>query len=104
MAVASPSNAVGDMNCTVEADIFTDGHDALSCLLQYRKAGESTWLETPMRVLVNDRWRGEFQTQELGRYEYTILAWVDAFKSWRRPGPLGAAEDIAIALRVGEQR
>ena len=29
---------VGDM-VTVEADIFTDGHDALSCLLQYRKAG-----------------------------------------------------------------
>ncbi len=94
---------VGDM-VTVEADIFTDGHDALSCLLQYRKAGESTWLETPMRVLVNDRWRGEFQTQELGRYEYTILAWVDAFKSWRHDlGRWVQVEDIAIALRVGEQ-
>ena len=94
---------VGDV-VTVEADVFTDGHDALSCILQYRKAGESHWRETPMRVLVNDRWRGEFQAQELGRYEYTILAWVDAFKSWRHDlSRWVQAEDIAIALRVGEQ-
>lgn len=89
---------------TVEADVFTDGHDALSCLLQYRKAGETAWRETPMRVLVNDRWRGEFTAAELGRYEYTILAWVDAFKSWRHDlSRWVQAEDIAIALRVGEQ-
>ena len=25
----------------VEADIFTDGHDALSCVLLYRKEGET---------------------------------------------------------------
>ena len=94
---------VGD-TVTVEADVFTDGHDALSCILQYRKAGETVWRETPMRVLVNDRWRGEFQAQELGRYEYTILAWVDAFKSWRHDlSRWVQAEDIAIALRVGEQ-
>jgi len=89
---------------TVEADVFTDGHDALSCLLQYRKAGETAWQEMPMRVLVNDRWRGEFPAAELGRYEYTILAWVDAFKSWRHDlSRWVQAEDIAIALRVGEQ-
>jgi starch synthase (maltosyl-transferring) len=89
---------------TVEADVFTDGHDALSCLLQYRKAGETTWQETPMRVVVNDRWRGEFSAAELGRYEYTILAWVDAFKSWRHDlSRWVQAEDVAIALRVGEQ-
>lgn len=89
---------------TVEADVFTDGHDALSCLLQYRKAGDTVWRETPMRVLVNDRWRGEFTVAELGRYEYTILAWVDAFKSWRHDlSRWVQAEDVAIALRVGEQ-
>ncbi|MFZ4791103.1 MAG: alpha-1,4-glucan--maltose-1-phosphate maltosyltransferase [Candidatus Competibacteraceae bacterium] len=94
---------VGDI-VTVEADVFTDGHDALSCRLQYRKAGETAWQETPMRVLVNDRWRGEFPAAELGRYEYTILAWVDAFKSWRHDlSRWVQAEDIAIALRIGEQ-
>ena len=94
---------VGD-SVVVEADVFTDGHDALSCLLQYRKAGTTAWQEVPMRFLVNDRWRGEFPALELGRYEYTVTAWVDAFKSWRHDlSRWVQAEDIAIALRVGEK-
>ncbi len=94
---------VGDV-VMVEADIFTDGHDALSCVLQYRRAGEAGWREAPMRFLVNDRWQGEFQVLELGTYEYTVTAWVDPFKSWRHDlSRWVQAEDIAIALRVGEQ-
>ncbi|HQC73685.1 MAG TPA: DUF3416 domain-containing protein, partial [Candidatus Competibacteraceae bacterium] len=94
---------VGD-TVTVEADVFTDGHDALSCVLQYRKAGAGDWQETPMRALVNDRWQGEFVVLDLGRYEYTVTAWVDAFKSWRHDlGRWVQAEDVAIALRVGEK-
>ncbi len=88
----------------VEADVFTDGHDTLSCVVQYRKVGETAWRETPMRFLVNDRWRGQFRVAELGRYEYTITAWVDSFKSWRHDLERWVqAEDIAIALRIGEQ-
>ena len=88
----------------VEADVFTDGHDSLCCVLQYRKAGETAWQEIPMRFLVNDRWRGEFKVPELGRYEYTMLAWVDAFKSWRHDlGRWVQAEDIALSLRVGAE-
>jgi starch synthase (maltosyl-transferring) len=37
-----------------------------------------------MTPLVNDRWRGEFVVTELGEYRYTLQAWVDRFKSWRR--------------------
>ena len=88
----------------VEADVFTDGHDSLSCVLQYRKAGDDAWQEIPMRFLVNDRWRGEFPVLELGRYEYTVMAWVDAFKSWRHDlGRWVQAEDIALSLRVGAE-
>ena len=94
---------VGDV-VVVEADVFTDGHDSLSCVLQYRRAGEAGWREAPMRFLVNDRWQGEFQVLELGTYEYTVTAWVDPFKSWRHDlSRWVQAEDIAIALRVGEQ-
>ena len=42
----------------VEADILTDGHDALSCALLYRKEGDDEWTEVPMEPLGNDRWRG----------------------------------------------
>jgi starch synthase (maltosyl-transferring) len=36
-----------------------------------------------MECLVNDRWRGSFAVTELGRYRYTIVAWVDRFKTWQ---------------------
>jgi starch synthase (maltosyl-transferring) len=74
---------VGD-EVVVEADCFCDGHDRLQALLLHRKAGDSSWSETPMLALDNDRWRGAFRVDALGRYEYTVLAWVDPFLSWRR--------------------
>src|SRR5918992_5999606 len=74
---------IGD-TVTVEADIFTDGHDALDALLLYRKLNAAAWLEVPMRPLVNDRWASEFVAAELGQYVFTFEAWVDAFITWQR--------------------
>lgn len=92
---------VGDL-VIVEADAFTDSHDAIACVLQYRKAGASDWQETRMTALPNDRWRGTFAVDELGRYDYTVLAWVDPFESWRKDfAKRVQREDIALALRIG---
>lgn len=66
----------------VEADIFADGHEAISCALLYRRSQDGDWRETPMTHLVNDRWRGAFVVDEVGNYGYTVVAWVDRFKSW----------------------
>ena len=45
---------VGDL-VHVEADIFTDGHDAIAaCVLAHREGSEK-WVEIPMHPLVNDR-------------------------------------------------
>jgi starch synthase (maltosyl-transferring) len=74
--------AVGQ-DLAVEADIFKEGHDVVSALLKWRRVGESTWLETPMAPLVNDRWRGVFAVNAGGPWEYTIEAWGDTFKSWQ---------------------
>jgi starch synthase (maltosyl-transferring) len=68
----------------VEADIFTDSHDTISAVLLSRLEEEERWIEVPMEFLVNDRWRGVFTVDKIGRYLYTIQAWVDRFKSWRR--------------------
>lgn len=68
----------------VEADIFVDGHDEISAVLLFRPEQDKDWREAPMAPLVNDRWRGVFVAAELGRYVYTLSAWVDRFKSWRR--------------------
>jgi starch synthase (maltosyl-transferring) len=90
---------------TVEADIFADGHDALSALLRYRKEGASSWTETPMQPLVNDRWRGTFEVNEAGNYYYTLQAWVDPFKSWRQgfAKKVEAGQDVALELLAGAQ-
>jgi starch synthase (maltosyl-transferring) len=82
----------------VEADIFTDGHDAMACVLNTARK-INRWSEVAFAPLVNDRWRAEFMVTELGRYRYTISAWVDHFKSWRQDlAKRVQAEDIAVAL------
>ena len=89
----------------VEADIFADGHDTISALLIYRKKNDPHWAETPMEPLMNDRWRGSFVVTELGRYHYTVLAWIDRFRSWRRhlTKKLQAAQEVSVELLVGAQ-
>jgi len=69
----------------VEADIFADGHDRIAAVLLYRLLGgvEQEWRETTMTPLVNDRWQGSFTVEHVGRYEYTVEAWVDHFASWQ---------------------
>lgn len=95
--------AVGQ-TVVVESDIFVDGHDRLSCMLQYRRHDQRVWSETPMEALVNDRWRGKFLPQSVGRYCYTVTAWVDHFKSWRHDlSRRVQREDIALALQVGAE-
>ncbi len=86
----------------VEADIFADGQDALGCVMRYRHEGESDWTEVPMVPLVNDRWRAEFVVTELGRYGFTIEAWVDPFATWSRQFArrVEAGQDVTPELDV----
>ena len=69
---------VGD-RVDVTADIFKDGHDILRAVVRYRRAGTRTWLEAPLRPLGNDRWAGSFEVTELGRWQFTLEAWVDRY-------------------------
>ena len=89
---------VGD-DVVVEADCYTDGHDTLACLLLWRREGEAAWRETPMAPLGNDRWRGSFVAESVGRYEYTVSAWVDHFLSCRRANSTRACSQSPISSR-----
>jgi starch synthase (maltosyl-transferring) len=87
----------------VEADIFTDGHDVLAAVLLYRAEYASQWQEIPLEPLGNDRWRGTFTVRQLGRYRYTLQAWIDHFTTWRQglAKKVAAAQDVHVDLRIG---
>lgn len=94
---------VGD-TITVTADLFTDGHDAVSGVLRWRKDGGS-WNESPLKPLGNDRWQGQFAVTELGRYFYTIHGWVDHFHTWQRDlrKRIEAEQDTPVDYQIGAE-
>jgi starch synthase (maltosyl-transferring) len=86
----------------VEADCFTDGHDALRVMARWRADGASGWQETEMAHLGNDRWRGAFVVEDPGCYRYSVTAWVDHFLSWRNEfARREDHEDLILAAQVG---
>jgi starch synthase (maltosyl-transferring) len=88
----------------VEADALADGHDVLRCLLRHRPASADIWTEVPMTPRGNDRWQAEFGVTALGRHEYTVVAWVDRFLTWRHDlARRNDPADIAVALEAGVQ-
>ena len=94
--------AIGE-SVAVEADVFTDGHDAVAATLFYRHESTPDWHAVPMSALGNDRWQGRFIVQTLGRYLFTIAGWVDHMESWRRglAKKYEAGQDIELDLRRG---
>ncbi|TGU74750.1 alpha-1,4-glucan--maltose-1-phosphate maltosyltransferase [Geomonas terrae] len=93
---------VGD-EMVVRADVFSDGHDEVVAVLLYRRMGEERWLETPMQRLDNDRWQGSFLLGTPGFYQYTIMGWVDHFRTWQRDlqKRFEAGQDVAVDLQIG---
>jgi len=87
----------------VEADIFADGHDSVSARLLYKGPRDNGWKEAPMRFIENDRWRGEFIVEELGMYHYTLMGWVDYFKTWQKDlkKKFDAGQDVKVDINIG---
>jgi starch synthase (maltosyl-transferring) len=98
-----PAKRVVGEDVVVEANIFTDGHEAISARLLSRHERERRWRESVMDFLGNDRWRARFPVEKLGTYLYTIEAWLDPFKGWRRDMQkrLAAYQDVSVDLIIG---
>jgi starch synthase (maltosyl-transferring) len=98
-----PVKRVAGDRVIVEADIFADGHDALSCDVLYRKMAAECWNRTPMDHLGNDRWRGAFTVDDIGAFTFAVCGWVDRFKTWRRDlaRRMEAGHDLSIDLKIG---
>jgi starch synthase (maltosyl-transferring) len=88
----------------VSADLFGDGHDAISAVLKYRYSKKRTrWNAAPMEVQVNDLWKASFQVDELGIYHFSIEAWIDHFKTWKRDlkKRVAADQEVSVDLMIG---
>ena len=89
----------------VSAEIFSDGHDRLAAEVRYRHYLSDEWGLSPLRLDNNDHWIGEFEVEELGRYQFSIRAVVDDFSTWREE--LGvraqAGQDVGVQMVVGAE-
>ncbi|HEX5633603.1 MAG TPA: maltotransferase domain-containing protein, partial [Gemmatimonadales bacterium] len=98
-----PVKRVVGESVQVEAACFAHGHELAACAVRHR-GPDGTWREAAMEPLGNDRWRGAFVVDEVGRWEYEVLAWVDHLTHWRgefirRVEP----DDIVLAARMGAE-
>jgi len=98
-----PIKRVVEEKVIVMADIFSDGHDSISARLLYRGQKDKEWREVPLKLIENDRWRGEFVVEEVGIYYYTVEGWVDYFKTWQRDlkKKWDAGHDLKVDLLIG---
>ncbi len=112
--------AVGD-TVVVTAHVYADGHDVLRAVLWHRRVApdmpegvqpgtvraaadpDAVWTESPLELLGNDEWRGRFEVEVVGRYEYGVTAWVDPFETWRREleAKSAAGQDVSSELLEG---
>lgn len=95
---------MGEM-VVVEADVFADGHDRVTADLLYRHEQVRDWRRLPMQALGNDRMRASFRVERLGRYLYTVVAWVDHFATWREDltKRYAAHQALELELAIGAQ-
>jgi starch synthase (maltosyl-transferring) len=101
-----PIKRVAGESVRVEAHCFTDGHDQLRVILSWQavRGTQANAYEVEMQAQPNDVWTGEFTPPTPGRFQYTVIAWVDHFESWRRElQRRDDANDIRVALQAGAQ-
>jgi starch synthase (maltosyl-transferring) len=104
----------------VSADLIADGHEVLAGELLVRGpeappdavraapgvADSASGVRAyPLEHLGNDRYRATFTVDSIGRWHYTIHAWVDAFASYRRGllRKLEAGQDVGVELLIGAE-
>ncbi|ACF45267.1 MAG: alpha-1,4-glucan--maltose-1-phosphate maltosyltransferase [Prosthecochloris sp.] len=87
----------------VGADIFGDGADTITAVLNYRRVEDSGWSAVAMEPAGNDRWEGSFIVGEPGRMEFCVEAWIDHFVTWKSGlrKKVDAGQDVSLELQIG---
>jgi len=97
-----PAKRIAGQTVTVEADAYTDGHDVLAVELLWKAADEEEWRRTPMTSLGNARWQASFTPFRIGRYHYTVEAWLDEYATLCRAIRLKQEAGVDISVELAE--
>jgi starch synthase (maltosyl-transferring) len=98
---------VGDA-VDVRATVIADGHVQVRAELRYRPVGARRWNRIPMIESGEepDRFGATFRVETIGRWEFTVGAWIDAAATWhdelRRKVEAGETE-LSAELADGER-
>ena len=94
------AKAVAGWPMTVEADVFSDGHEVIGAAVVWTEAGAKRESEVRMRHVVNDRWSAEVVPQTVGPARYSVVAWRDLYGTWLRDTrkKIAAGQDVSVEL------
>ncbi len=99
---AHPVKMIAGETVTVTADLLFDGHEKIAGALRWRRPGGAAWQEVAMVALGNDRWQGQFPLDKLGRHEYIVCTWHDAYATFANEITKKHAAGVDTALELEE--
>jgi starch synthase (maltosyl-transferring) len=97
-----PAKCIAGERLAVEADLIADGHGRVAADLLWRAADATAWQREPMVPLGNDRYTAGFPVPRVGRYFFTIEAWLDVFATFADDTMRKYAANVPIALDLDE--
>ena len=76
----------------------------LAVELLWKAADEDEWQRAPMAALGNARWQARFTPFRVGRYHYTVEAWLDEYATLCRAIRLKQEAGVDISVELAEVR
>ncbi|MGE0450602.1 MAG: alpha-1,4-glucan--maltose-1-phosphate maltosyltransferase [Vicinamibacterales bacterium] len=101
-----PAKRVAGDAVEARADIFADGHDVIHAVVRDRPIEPRTasWRESRMELAApgSDEWTATFAVDGVGWHEFAVVAWIDAFATWRRDLRLKVAAGQTVSVELVE--
>ncbi|UVL76884.1 alpha-1,4-glucan--maltose-1-phosphate maltosyltransferase [Pseudomonas putida] len=98
------AKAISGQPVAVSSKVYSDGHDRLAVMLNWRQAHSRRWHCVPMQSAGNDLWLAEFTPTELGPHLFSIEAWVDPFATYSHDLEKKYNAGVEVKLELEEGR
>ena len=98
-----PAKRVQGETVTIQADIFTDGHDTLAAEVLLALPGERHWQRHALQARPNDVYTTSIFLEHRGEYVFRIQAWRNVYQTWLSDAlkKYDAGQDVAVELQAG---